>query len=180
MVRLSAHPDHLKVADPVRAYRVVHSDRLYLLTKSTKAAQSYPYRHDPGTLSLFQTSILDAWRFMRENAARCPLFQVPRIEALAEVLMRRDYDELRKQREQFLWELYCYRRNKTPSDLRIPSNLTEQRTRFLNDPEPDRFWATQVDPTDVLAFALLIQFINVDRLLKWDMHYLRNVRLHVR
>jgi hypothetical protein len=146
-------------------YQIQDSDRLFTLVESMKAAQRDPYRHDPSTLSLFQASILDAWRYMRENAAQCPSLQVPRIEALAELLLRHDYVELRKQREQFLWELYCYRNRST---LANPSPTP---------PTPGTYdWADKIESSDILAFALLIQFINVDRQLKWDMKYMAQRR----
>ena len=159
IAHIDKHPEmNFIPLDAKTTYEVKYSDRLHALIESMKEAQRDPYRHDPSTLSLFQAAILDAWRYMRENAAQCSLFQVPQIEALAELLMRHDYMKLREQRERFLWELYHYR--KGPSAV----------------PFEDYTWATEIEPSDVLAFALLIQFINVDRQLKWDMKYMSQRR----
>ncbi len=143
--------------DPTRRYRAILSDRLDLLVRSMEESQRDPYRHDPSTLSLFQASIMDAYRYMRQNAQQNALFQVPRIEELGELLLRRDYKKLKDYREQFLYELCCYR----------------QGASLGRDPS---FWTDLVEPSDVLAFALLLQFVNVDRQIKFDMKYMAQRR----
>ena len=153
-------PENIR-SSPSYLYNIYKSDRLSTLIESMKTAQSDPYRHDPQTLKLFQDSILDAWRYMRDNAAQgCGLFQVPMIEELGTLLMRRDYSKLRIARERFLYDLYCFR-NALPAGS-IPKSPAE--------------WEEAVEPSDILAFALLVQFLNVDRQLKWDMKYMSQRR----
>jgi hypothetical protein len=131
------------------------TNRLALLVDSMTQAQTDPFRHDPATMTLFQSALIDVYRFMRENEPNLDLFQVSRIEQLAVMLQRRDYPRLRNAREQFLRELACYH-----------SGL----------PAPPANWSRDVEPSDVLAFALLLQFITVDRQLKQDMRFMAERR----
>ena len=134
-----------------RWYRRILSNRWRLIDQVVEHSQRDPFRHDPSTLTLFQAALLDVHRYMRQNADKVDLFQVPKIEAIGELLDRRDYMQLKLAREQFLRELYCYR-NGLPLDFVLPPT-----------------WTLEVEPSDVLAFALLLQFVNVDRQLKRDM-----------
>ena len=52
---------------------------------------------------------------------------------------------------------------------------THQPTAAVGKPNTP-FWSDDIEPSDVLSFALLIQFINVDRQLKWDMKYMSQRR----
>ena len=134
------------------------TDRLGLLVSAMEASQCDPYRHDPSTMTLLQAALLDAFRYMRQNVDQLDLFQVPRVEALAELLMRRDYGRLKQAREEFLRDLQAYRRG-CPVEALLKGE-----------------WESLVEPSDVLAFALLLQFISVDRQLKWDMKYMAQRR----
>ena len=139
---------------------------VYTLVDSMKAAQSDPYRHDPSTLSLFQAAILDAWRYMRDNAAHgCSLFQVPK-----------DRTSRRTAHAARLREIEGTTRTIPLGALLLPpSAVTYQPTAAVGS-RLHPCGRTEIEPSDVLAFALLIQFINVDRQLKWDMKYMSQRR----
>ena len=88
-------------------YEVIYSDRLFMLIESMKEAREI---HIGTTPRPCRCSRLQSWTLgviCAITRPQCSLFQVPQIEALAELLMRHDYMKLREQRERFLWELYC-------------------------------------------------------------------------
>ena len=137
-------------APTLPGYRTVMSDRLDQITMAIEDSQEDPYRHDPSTLSLLQSSLLEAYKFMRDNVGKTDLFQGPRIERLGELLIRKDFPNLLIEREQFLKELVYFRVNPAP---------------VVTDAD----WSVYVTPTDILCFCLLLQDVIVDRQLKEDM-----------
>ena len=129
-----------------------YRDRLQVLIAAIEGAQG-PYRHDPTTITLIRSALLETYRYMRNNAATNQMFQPEEVEKLAEMLFRRDLKGLIREREEFL------------------KNLVVTRNRGLDDN-----WESQVTSTDVLAFVLSLQFASVDRQLKEDMRVMSERR----
>ncbi len=129
-------------------------NRLRVLFWAINRSQQDPARHDPSTLSILQGMLLDTYRFISKNASAFPYFQPPAIEKLGQYYLRRDFKSLIKLREEFLQALVSFR-NGVP----VGQPLLAQ-------------WEDQLTPTDILAFALMLQFFDVDRLIKHDMEVL--------
>ncbi len=122
-----------------------YKDRLQLLIASIEQAQADPYHHDPTTLAVIRGSLLETYRYMRENSSTNAMFQPDEVEKIAKLAFRRDLKGLILEREAFLKNL-----------------VTSRRGAY------DSTWESQVTPTDVLAFVLTLQFAMVDRQLKQD------------
>lgn len=117
------------------------------------------YTHDPSILSWMLTELATAHRFMREqarNGTLADLFQPGRFMELDQMIQQRNYSQLAVWRCNFLKELVL-RRNGRPF-------LANQLL-----PPDDLVWISQqLNVTDALVYALMVQSVLVDRQLKHD------------
>ncbi len=124
-------------------------ENLKKLVCAVKVDQQSWFRHDPSVVSWLFSELASAYDYMRDQARNGnPLFQPVYFENLGNLALSRDYANLTSQRDQWLQELAKQRKEKVDAN-----NNTILRVR----------------PLDVLAFALLIQSVAVDRQLKYDM-----------
>ena len=89
--------------------KVLGTSRLEFLDEAIKQSQEEQGPHDSVTLGLIRGALLDTWTYMRTNTEECALFQRPYIDKLGDLIRRRDYPALIKEREKFLAELVRYR-----------------------------------------------------------------------
>jgi hypothetical protein len=119
------------------------------LVCAVQADQQSWFRHDPSVVSWLFSELAAAYDHMRDQARNGnSLFQPAYFESLGNLALSRDYTNLKTQRDQWLQDL-AKQRNEGPDKA---------------TGKPYR-----VRPLDVLAFALLIQTVAVDRQLKYDM-----------
>ncbi len=114
-----------------------------------QADQESWFRHDPSILSWLFSELSSAYDYMREQAREGNgLFQPARFAQLGNLAMLRDYKNLKCERDRWLQDL-AKQRNEPMGDC----NNLQHRVR----------------PVDILAFALAVQSVVVDRQLKFDM-----------
>ncbi len=119
------------------------------LVCAVKVDQQSWFRHDPSVVSWLYSELASAYDYMRDQARNGnPLFQPVYFESLGNLALSRDYPNLATQRDRWLQDL-AKQRNEGPD------KATGRPYR--------------VRPLDVLAFALLVQSVAVDRQLKYDM-----------
>jgi len=111
------------------------------------------YRHDPSVVSWLLSELASAHAYMREQArVGHVLFQPEVFENLGSLALMRDYHALEFHREKWLQALAEQRHEKTPDGLPV-----------------DGPGVRRIRPIDILAFALMVQSVAVDRQLKNDM-----------
>jgi len=117
------------------------ADNLRKLVCAVKDDQLSWYRHDPSIVSWLLSELSSAHSYMRERARNGdPLFQPNVFENIGSLALMRDFKALEFHREQWL-KAVSTSRNEAP----------------------------RVRPVDVLAYALMVQSVYVDRQLKSDM-----------
>ena len=125
------------------------TENLNKLVCAVQADQESWFRHDPSVLSWLFSELTSAYDYMREQAHQGNyLFQADRLAKLGNLAIFRDYKNLKCERDRWLQEL-AKQRNEPTSDC----NILQHRVR----------------PVDILAFALAVQSVVVDRQLKFDM-----------
>jgi hypothetical protein len=126
---------------------LIGASNIDILVNAVKRDQAAWYRHDPSIVSWLLNELAAAHSYMRAEArALNPQFSPEKFEELGEYALRRDYLGLELARNQWFQDLNLNRdrgANMTPFDARRP--------------------------IDVLAFALIVQSVLVDRQLKEDM-----------
>ncbi|MGA2703898.1 MAG: hypothetical protein ABSH35_22720 [Isosphaeraceae bacterium] len=126
-------------------------ENLRKLVCAVKADQESWFRHDPSVVSWLLGELASAHDYMREQArSGNPLFQPMIFENIGNLALIRDYQALKFHREKWLQELAKQRNEVPDKDKLEPSKL-------------------RVRPIDILAYALMIQSVFVDRQLKYDM-----------
>ena len=125
------------------------AENLNKLVWAVKVDQESWFRHDPSVLSWLFTELASAYGYMREQAREGnPLFQPVAFENVGNLALQRDYTTLKLHRERWL------------------QALAKQRNEEPAKGEP---LGLRVRPLDILAFALMVQSVLVDRQLKQDM-----------
>jgi len=128
----------------------IYGDKnLKKLVCAVKVDQESWFRHDPSVVSWLLGELASAHDYMREQArSGNPLFQPTIFENIGNLAVIRDYQALKFHREKWLQE------------------LAKQRNEVADKLEPSKL---RVRPIDILAYALMIQSVFVDRQLKYDM-----------
>ena len=146
---------------------------LNVLTKGITLDRNDWYAHDPSLISWLIGELGVTHRFMREQARNGPLgplFSPAQFQQVDSFVTRRDYSGLARFRDEFIINLVMTR-NACP----LPFHAESYHS---NGPAPeggtycksvDAYVSEFVRPTDVLVYALLVQSVLVDRLLKEDM-----------
>ena len=120
-------------------------NNIQALVDALQEDQKTWYRHDPSTVSWLLTELSSTYDYMREQAHRNnPMFQPIVFEQIGAMVLQRRYASLAKYRESWLTNLRASRG--AGSDC--------------------------VKPIDVLAFALIVQSVFLDRQIKYDMELL--------
>jgi len=124
-------------------------ENLQKLVCAVKVDQESWFRHDPSVVSWLLAELASAHDYMREQArSGNPLFQPMIFENIGNLALIRDYQALKFHRDKWLQAL-AKQRNEVPDQF----DLSKLRVR----------------PIDILAYALMIQSVFVDRQLKYDM-----------
>jgi hypothetical protein len=120
---------------------------------AVKLDQESWYRHDPSVVSWLLGQIASAHSYMREQARNGnPLFQPNVFESMGQLALSRNYQALKFHREKWLQE--------------VAKQRSEVKTKTDG---PDKKPLLRVRPIDILAFAIMVQSVLVDRQLKHDM-----------
>jgi hypothetical protein len=124
-------------------------ENLNKLISAVKVDQESWFRHDPSVVSWLFNELAAAHDYMREQSRLGnPLFQPVAFEELGNLALTRNYQDLKAARQRWLQSLAAQRNEQ--QDAADTSVL-------------------RVRPMDILAFALMVQSIYVDRQLKYDM-----------
>jgi hypothetical protein len=124
---------------------LIGPENLKILVNAMKEDQVTWYRHDPSTISWLLAELNATYGYMRDQAHRNhPMFQPIIFEQLAQMVLERRYDKLAEYRTDWLKNLREARGSAAPCPL----------------------------PIDVLAFALIVQSVYLDRQIKYDMEFL--------
>ncbi len=133
------------------------ADNLMTLVSAMHDDQVTWYRHDPSVVSWIMSELGSAYNYMREQAHRNnPMFQPAVFEQVGAMVLQRKYAKLQTYRNQWITNLRISRGVYIPdqTDKDDPGN-----TVVMDRPEP----------LDVLAFALIVQSVFLDRQIKYDM-----------
>ena len=121
------------------------------LVCAVKQDQEAWYRHDPSVVTWLLKELGSAHDYMREQARNGnPLFQPAVFESIGNLALIRDYKALAFHRDTWLTKLA---RDRHDDYLDPVDNKKKPRIR----------------PVDILAFAIMVQSVLVDRALKHDM-----------
>jgi hypothetical protein len=124
-------------------------DNIQALVDALQEDQKTWYRHDPSTVSWLLTELSSTYDYMREQAHRNnPMFQPIVFEQVGAMVLQRRYASLTTYRERWL------------ANLRASRGATAEAGGECNK------------PVDVLAFALIVQSVFLDRQIKYDMELL--------
>lgn len=129
----------------VELYGRINLNKLVCAVKQDQEAW---YRHDPSVVSWLLSELGAAYGFMREQARLGnPLFQPDVFENIGSMALMRNYEALAFHRENWLQEL-------AKQEMSKPSQSGS---------------GLRIRPVEVLAYALMINAVMVDRQLKYDM-----------
>jgi hypothetical protein len=167
-----------------REQRATLTDRLKFLDDLIRQAQEEPGPHDSITMGIIRSALIDAWAYMRANSDLCYLFQRPYIDALGELLRRRDYPALTQERENYLTALFDYRHGPQTQNTKLPypgGGLVQFRPGSAvagsgTTAQGQVVSASKLVLSDVLSFVLLLQSTTIDRQIKEDMRIVADRR----
>ena len=124
---------------------IIDKTNVQVLADALLDDQKVWYRHDPSTVSWLLAELSSTYDYMREQAHRNnPMFQPIVFEQIGSMVLQRRYGSLGTYRETWI------------KNLKASRGAPGERTK----------------PIDVLAFALIVQSVFLDREIKYDMELL--------
>jgi hypothetical protein len=144
---------------------------LRILVCSFRGDEQMWFRHDPSVVNWLLTELSAAYGYIREQARLGnPCFQPEVFESMGNLAIMRDYGALAVHRDRWLREVAKRGR----AEVRDPGHRHEDgdvAASYVIQPAPPPQVASEpVRPVDILAFALMVQSVFVDRMIKYDMH----------